>query len=212
MFKDLETKNKMIDDEDLKTVIAKEEYIKGKKQLQKIETNRFSVQKKWLVAASFIVFVSLLSLWFMSNNLTPKELYAQNFKPYTNIIAPTTRNNNTESLKENAFKHYESKNYQKALEDFNLLLNLKKSDSTGLRLYKSISLLSINKTSEAISILSKNIDADIKWKDKYLWYLSLAYLKDNQPKEASKTLQELSKQKFNFKKKETLTLLKSLKN
>ena len=211
MFKDLETKNKMINDNDLKTVIAKEEYTKGKKQLQKLETNRFSIQKKWLVAASFMVFVSLLSFWLLQKDVTPKELFAQNFEVYPNLITPKTRSENTNTLKEIAFNNYEIKNYKEAINGFNTLLTLKNTDTTAVKLYKAISLLSIDNTTEAISILVKNKEANKKWKDKYLWYLSLAYLKNNQPEKAYKTLENLSKEEYNFKKKATLSLLKLLK-
>lgn len=210
MFKDTETKNKMIDDEDLKAVIAKEEYTKGKKQLQKLETSRFSMQKRWLIAASFIVLLGVLSFWVLDKDVTPKELFAQNFETYPNLIAPKTRSENIDTIKEITFKNYESKKFKEAIKGFNSLLTIKNIDTTAIKLYKAVSLLSIDKTKEAIVILANNKNVNKAWKDKYVWYLSLAYLKENKKEQAIESLKKLSKTTHNFKKSETLSLLKKL--
>ncbi len=199
----------MITDDDIKIVVAHNEYEKGKKKLQQIEKKNHSFfSKKWLVAASIIFITSLFGWLLLPSEIHNDELYAAYFKPYTNVIAPVSRSDKNKSILKTAFKNYENKKYVEALEG--LEKSITKENKTALYLYIAVTNLKLENTKNAIAILEENIEFSNTWKDKYLWYLSLAYLKEKKTEKAIKTLKILSKQVANFKKEETLSLLKKL--
>ncbi|TMM30484.1 hypothetical protein FDT66_06890 [Polaribacter aestuariivivens] len=199
----------MITDDDIKIVAAHKEYEKGKIKLQQIEKkNNFFFSKKWLIAASVLFLVSLSSLLFLPSEKSADELFASYFEPYTNVIAPISRSYKNKSTLEIAFKNYENKKYAEALEG--LEGSITKENKTALHLYIAVTNLELENTNKAIAILEKNLKDTNTWKDKYLWYLSLAYLKEKKTEKAIKTLKTLSKEVNNFKKLETLSLLKKL--
>lgn len=199
----------MITDDDIKIVAAHKEYEKGKIKLQQIEKKSNSFfSKKWLIAASVLVIVSLSGLLFLPSEKSSDELFASYFEPYTNVIAPISRSDKNKSTLEIAFKNYENKKYAEALKG--LEKSITKENKTALHLYISVTNLKLENTNKAIAILEENLNDSNTWKDKYLWYLSLAYLKENKTEKAIETLKKLSKQVNNFKKVETLSLLKKL--
>lgn len=199
----------MITDDDIKIVAAHKEYEKGKIKLQQIEKKSNSFfSKKWLIAASVLVIVSLSGLLFLPSEKSSDELFASYFEPYTNVIAPISRSDKKKSTLEIAFKNYENKKYAEALKG--LEKSITKENKTALYLYIAVTNLKLENTNKAIAILEENLNDSNTWKDKYLWYLSLAYLKENKTEKAIETLKKLSKQVNNFKKVETLSLLKKL--
>ncbi|WP_445748103.1 tetratricopeptide repeat protein [Polaribacter sp.] len=202
----------MISEDDLIIVIAKEHYLKGKKQLQQLELKRQNSFKKLLLVASVLFAISVGSFWvFSDDNQNSKEIFAQYFNPYTNVIAPISRNDKEKSTLENAFVFYENRQYQKAIQCFDdILLSANLKEKQALNLYKAISFLSLQKTDEAILLLSDYYTVNQNFKDKYLWYLGLAYLQKNDTKNAKIIFENLAKETFNFKPKETLSILQSL--
>ena len=199
----------MITDDDIKIVAAHKEYEKGKIKLQKIEKKSNSFfSKKWLIAASVLFIVSLSGLLLLPSEKSSDELFASYFEPYTNVIAPISRSDKKKSTLEIAFKNYENKKYAEALKG--LEESITKENKTALYLYIAVTNLKLENTNKAIAILEENLNDSNTWKDKYLWYLSLAYLKENKTEKAIETLKTLSKEVNNFKKLETLSLLKKL--
>lgn len=198
-----------MDKQDIKVIIAHKEYEKGKEQLMRIEKNSWSY-KNWFVAASILLLVSSFTYVFFLNEVNTEQLFQENFAPYTNIIAPISRNDKSKTNVEIAFENYELKNYKKAIEDFNQLKTSSKLDLAIINFYIAVSELAEDNTANAIKILVENTNVPNSWKDKYLWYLSLAYLKNNNLEKAKLNLTKLSKLKSNFKETETLMLLKKL--
>ena len=198
-----------MDKQDIKVIIAHKEYEKGKEQLMRIEKNSWSY-KNWFVAASILLLVSSFTYVFFLNEVNTEQLFQENFAPYTNIIAPISRNDKSKTNVEIAFENYELKNYKKAIEDFNQLKTSSKLDLAIINFYIAVSELAEENTANAIKILVENTNVPNSWKDKYLWYLSLAYLKNNNLEKAKLNLTKLSKLKSNFKETETLMLLKKL--
>ena len=198
-----------MDKQDIKVIIAHKEYEKGKEQLMRIEKNSWSY-KNWFVAASILLLVSSFTYFFFLNEVNTEQLFQENFDPYTNIIAPISRNDKSKTNIEIAFENYELKNYKKAIEDFNQLKTSSKLDLAIINFYIAVSELAEDNTANAIKILVENTNVPNSWKDKYLWYLSLAYLKNNNLEKAKLNLTKLSKLKSNFKETETLMLLKKL--
>lgn len=79
-----------------------------------------------------------------------EKLYAKNFEPYPNIVAPTVRNT-TESEIQQAFNNYDTHNYKKAAIGFKTLYDKNKSDYANF--YYAISLMADNQIEQAIEAL-----------------------------------------------------------
>lgn len=197
---------------DLKTVIAKEEQAQLKQELQFLENSTEKPTKnytKWLVAASIMVLLGISSFWYFGqSNLSNEDLFATNFEPYRNVVHPIVRGETSDDLKTKGFIAYETKNYKEALNSFDTLLN--ENDDATISFYKANILLQLNKTDEAISILSNNYNLPEKLKAQQQWYLALAYIKTEANEKAKTVLKGLIAN-GNFKKTEAERLLKQLK-
>lgn len=180
-----------------------------KKEIQNWGTNKNKRDfKPWMIAASLIVlFGTSWLLFFNSQSNTTEELYASNFEPYRNIVQPIVRGEHKEDLKSKAFAAYEGRDYENAIIYFNSLLN--EEPNSIISFYKANTLLQLNKVNEAIIILEKNIKNPDTLQDRNLWYLSLAYLKDNNIDASRKTLEHLLSHS-KFKNKEATILIKNL--
>lgn len=203
-----------MDDKSLKKIIAKVEYEKGKTFLQSIEKQPKTYFKPYAIAASILILFGLFFIWNIldSNRINSQDLYAENFNIYPNIVAPITRNASAKTMQERAFHSYESKDYYNALIIFDSLLIESKSDKHIVNFYKAnIYLETQDSTAKAISLFKSNLERSHPWKDKNLWYLSLAYLKNNEPEEALKVLERLAKSNSTFKQQQRLKLLNQLK-
>src|SRR5690606_16960572 len=111
-----------------------------------------------------------------------EKLYAANFEPYPNIVAPTVRNSDTaQSNIEKAFRYYDDGEYAKAAAAFKIWYDL---DTTGdANFYYAISLMADQQVENAIEALE---DPDWEIPERYRvqtnWYLALGYLKTNNRK------------------------------
>ncbi len=180
-------------EKDLKKVIAITQKENLKSMLQNFEnkTSRTSkfifLSKKWLAAASIVLLIGLGS-WFIKNSYFPSDekLYAQNFKPYRNIIQPIVRGENKNTIEYRAFVAYENAKYHKAINLFSSI----DSKADYVQFYKAICYLSLDKTSNAIDLLlpitmsEVHDGSDKKIKEKSNWYLGLAYLKNKEKQKA----------------------------
>ena len=199
----------MITDDDIKIVAAHKAYEEGKIKLQLLEKKNGSFfSKKWLIAASIVLITSLSGLLFLPKEVNSDDLYANYFEPYTNVISPISRSDKDKTVIQLAFKNYENKKYVEALKG--LEKSITEDNKTAIHLYISVTNLKLENTKKAISILEENLKNSHSWKDKYLWYLAMAYLKENRKEKAIETLKTLSKEVNNFKKAETLSLLNKL--
>lgn len=201
------------EEKNLQIIIAKQEAESTKKLLQSFDKISKKNYKKWMVAASFVAFISIIGFWIFNNNPSSDELFSQYFSPYENVIQPISRADKSKDIKTIAFENYELGNYTDALLNFDSLLSnyYNNKDKEIIIFYKAIIHLELNQPKKAILLLKENLQQNLKWRDKNEWYLALAYLKTNNIVEAKKVLLSLSQLENNFKEKETLLLLKSLR-
>ncbi len=180
-----------------------------KKEIQNWDTGSSKRSfKPWLIAASIIALLAIPSFWYFGQpDLSNDHLFVTNFEPYRNVVHPIVRGENSDDIKAKAFIAYEAKNYKEALNSFNVLLS--EGDDATISFYKANVLLQLNKTDEAISILSGNYNIPEIIKAQQLWYLALAYIKTDANKKAKVTLKVLI-DNGNYKKKEAEQLLKQL--
>ena len=177
-----------------------------KKEIQKWDTvNNKRRFNSWQIAASLIILLgtSLLFL-FNSQSSSMEELYASNFEPYRNIMQPIVRGEHKDDIQSKAFEAYETKDYENAILHFNEIL--KEEPNATISFYKANLLLQLNNTDEAITILEANVKNSDTLQDRNLWYLALAYLKDNNIDASKKTLKQLLSQS-KFKAKEAAILI-----
>ncbi|WP_452228802.1 MULTISPECIES: tetratricopeptide repeat protein [unclassified Lacinutrix] len=165
--------------------------------------------KSWQIVASLILLIGASWLLFFSSPSSNQneKLYASNFEPYRNIVQPIVRGEHKEDLQSKAFAAYETKDYENANLYFDQILN--KEPNQTISFYKANTLLQLDKTKEAIAILETNVKKSDTLQDRNLWYLALAYLKNDNTEASKKTLKQLVLQS-QFKAKEATLLIKNL--
>jgi predicted Zn-dependent protease len=177
----------------LKTAITIQERAKTKNFLKNIDTSQSQKVSsfKWLYAAAAILLIVLSGIWVFTQKPDGKELFAAYYQPYPNTIAPIVRGENN-TIKDSvyiAFAAYENKEYTVASAQFNALYN-----STGksyFKIYEAVCLLALDKSQEAIQILTKNIYEEEDTQIIKNWYLALAYIKQNNFANAKPLLQQV---------------------
>lgn len=199
-------------DKNLKKAITAEKRAEHKEYLKSVEKTVVKPKKtNWLIAASIIAIIGF-SGYFIFNQqpLSNQELYAENFTPYQNVVAPIVRNRENLNKKALVFAHYELGEYQKAIEQFNDLTSTGSTDIITINFYKANAYLMIGEYQKAKDLLQQIIDNNNQeWKNESLWYLGLAYLKLDEKDNASLYLQKLQQQK-SFKINEVNNLLNEI--
>ncbi|WP_299271870.1 hypothetical protein [uncultured Psychroserpens sp.] len=193
----------------LKTVITKEEQSNIKAQLQGFESEEKTRvnYKKWFVAAGIVMFLGWFGIMYINNTTPAEKLFAEYFEPYRNTVQPILRGEAQNDIKSKAFQAYETKDYNRALDYFNMLLD-EQYDET-IAFYKANVLLELNKTENAITILEQNLKTSDSLNDKNSWYLVLAHLQQNNTDKAKRILIKLNDDS-NYKREDVKTLLKQL--
>lgn len=185
---DQEFKDEFVFQKELKQSIAHQQRETIKKTLKgfedKLSKKKVFSLKNWLAAASVILIFSLGYFAFNKyNSFQPEKLFVSNFAPYENVVRPTVRSSNGESIESKAFSAYDSGLYYKAINLFNSVEN---KDADYIRFYKAMSFLALKKNQEAIDLLlplATTPDAfgsKFKWHAKANWYLGLAYLNNQE--------------------------------
>ena len=134
-------------------------------------------------------------------------MYDTNFVPYENVVHPIERGVQIEDLKTKAFTAYEDEDYGLALELFKELQQ-KQTDSY-IQFYEAIVLMQLNKQQEAVPLLENYIAGNGELKDRAIWYLALAYLKQDDIAKSREQLEKLVEEE-GFKAKAAKALLEEL--
>lgn len=203
-------------DKNLKKAITASERKKEKKFLKSVEDSLTKPAAKpqktnWFIAASITLVLSFGGYFVLENQSKSNlELYAENFTPYENVVAPIVRNNRNLDKKSQAFAYYELGEYEKAIEQFNELTSTKDTDLATINFYKANAYLSIKNYKNAKDILLKIIEnSNQEWGNESLWYLGLTYLKLEDIDNAKQYLQKLQQLK-SYKIKEVNKLLNEI--
>lgn len=219
---DPDFKDEFIFQKDLKKVVAVNQHEELKSTLTQFEegvqknSRIMIVPKKWMIAASLLLITSL-GVFTIKNIYYPSNeaIYAEFFQADRNTIEPVVRGENIKTIEYRAFVAYEAEDYYKAINLFN---SVKTPDEGYITYYKGLCFLALDKTNEAITVLSKvSTDNTLTeksegFKEKADWYLGLAYLKNNEREKAIAKLSLLNDNpSFNFKKEEVQKVLNYLK-
>ncbi len=177
--------------EDLGTIHIKTKTTKTVEKQKEVKIFSLKKYSKYLVAASLILFGSLL--WMNSNQ-------SVNYSDFSNhdSIELVVRGDNNEGLLK-AQKAFNSKDFATAQKEFEVIL---KEDGTKieLQLYLGIALLEQNKFELADSILSRISKGDSVYKNKATWYLALSKLKQKDHKALKNILKTLPKEADDYAK------------
>lgn len=172
----------------------KDERMQFKKQLEGYDLKEkpaasTSYFTKWMVAAILIVALAVPSFLYF-NNPSSEKLFAQNFVPYRNVIAPIERNDQApQTIQQKAFEAYESKEYEKAILQFE---KLTEADSTAYKhFYIGNSQLALGKTDAAIDSFKAYLQTNGSLKDRAQWYMALSYLADENKEMATPILENI---------------------
>ncbi|MGY3791631.1 hypothetical protein [Aquimarina sp. 433] len=165
--------------------------------------------KKLLVAASILLIISLGVISLLDPfGVSTNDLYASNFEPYKNVVTPIVRGTADDNEEIAAFSSYENKEYAVSAEQFGKLYEI--TQKPYFLLYQANALLAIDQTKEAIPLLEQHIALKDELIERGKWYLSLAYLKENQKEKAIQLLEDLSTN-GTFKKGDVQKLLNQMK-
>jgi len=215
-------KDEFLFQKNLKQVIRASQQEELKSKLSQIEekaqkNNRFMIiPKKWMVAAS-LALITTFGVWTVKSLYYPSHeaIYETYFQVDRNTIHPVVRGESIKTIEFRAFVAYEAHDYYKAINLFN---SVKNPDEAYIIYYKALSFLAVDKTDEAISLLSlvainsKSDSASVSFKEKANWYLAMAYLKNNETEKAISRLSLIEKNPAsNFKKQEVEEVLNYLK-
>ncbi|GEQ85193.1 hypothetical protein ULMS_07010 [Patiriisocius marinistellae] len=161
---------------------------KLKKRLQAIENERTPKKnpfKIWQIAATIAVLIGIGSFYVFQNSNNAQSLYASNFEPYPNTLQPVVRD-----IPGNlAFMEYENGNYEKAISEFQKMLELQ--DNPDIKFYLAMSHLNTGATDKALIILKSIEDTNTRYLPQTHWYSALAHLKSEDKKSALQSLKKL---------------------
>ena len=153
------------------------------KKLDKINGSRpFPSWLKWLIG---IIVIGALG-YLLYNNLSPKtpkneRIFAEFYQPMPNMVAPIEKGQGDASIYNRAFRSYERKEYEKAVQLFG---GLELNDDASL-FYHAASLLALDRTEEAIRLFSEVAPLpESEFKDAAEWYIVLSHLKANDSSKA----------------------------
>jgi hypothetical protein len=155
-------------------------------------------RQKMALAASFLLLVSV-GLWFLIGQNSPKinsneQVFQAAFAPHDNLAYNNNRSarsgkkdeksdeKSDEKLSnlQKAFVCYDGKNYDKALQFFELPEVIAQFPNDSLNLYKAMCFLTLNKPDQAlISLKTVENDQNSALREAAQWYLALTYLKIN---------------------------------
>jgi len=217
---DPEFKHEFLFQKDLKQAIAANQQEELKATLNTFEvksdknSKRHLFSKKWLIAASLLIFVSV-GFWAIQKTYYPSNetLYSEYFQPYRNTVHPVVRGENINTIEYKAFAAYEAKNYYKAINLFN---SVETPEAPYILYYKGLCFMSVDKSLEAIELLTRvssdpTEGASANFKEKSNWYLALAHLKEDDSEKAVSYLNlVLTNTTSDYKKEEAQEILNYL--
>lgn len=135
----------------------------------------------WLsIAATFLILMGMFWWWNMQAT-NSEDIFAQNFEPYPNVVAPIVKSDAQELTEaELAFQTYEKKNYSQAIP------LLEKINTPEGKFYLGLTHLAQGNTSNAIAILKPiSEQSSHRFYQASQWYLALAFFKNKEVDKAN---------------------------
>ena len=170
-----------------------------------LRRNRLRV---WLAAAS-VVLLLLAGGWLFrefNTATTPADLYATYYAPYPNVLDPIVRGEDDLTPRQRALASYEQGDYPQAAAQLAALPDA----NLDTQFYQALSLLSSDRTGEAIALLDQLAKSPSERRAQIRWYLALGYLRAENVEAARETLEVLQASGSDYKAAEVADLLGEL--
>lgn len=178
--------------------------------LQQAKSSKKTAWKSWTIsgiAASTLVLIGYF-LWTTLSMSPGEKLYTRHFELYPNLVAPTTRGDQSEDLKAKAFLAYDNGEYELAAARFEELKS--QPDSEYALLYLGICHLELGRPEKAIpNLLLISGNPTSPSREVAAWYAALGYFKLNML-DKGKTQLEITSATANAFQKEAQEILKML--
>jgi len=172
------------DDAEFKEMLSEFE---AEARMEKLSVKRFPT--KWLVAASIALLAGLTYFFTVDRSVSTQDLFAQNFKPYPNVVHPLERGGEGQDKKTMAFAAYQTGDYAEALPLFTELYASGKVPN--YLFYTANALIELNRANEAVPMLQehlKSTETTDTLVEKSPWYLAMAYLQLDEKENAIEML------------------------
>lgn len=146
-----------------------------------------SISKWYWAAAAVLIFIT--GFWFFQNQTaTPQKLANQYFSPDPGL--PVTMSSSSQYQFYDGMVSYKEADYEKAIAIWKSIATTNRQSDT-LQYFIGLAYLNRDHYNDALQQLLPLAEGNSKWKEKASWYLSLTYLKLNQPQKAQKWLQTI---------------------
>ncbi len=210
---------------DLEAVSKSQEQHFLKKQLQNLEAKQAIEIPTEAKKRSIVFYLTrmaaaialLAAAWFVFNTKAPssEQLFADNFTAHPNELTKvergTTQSGATASVSilDKAFNAYQKGDYKIALQNFEEYYSASKDEN--VLFYKAISLIQLDQSKEASTILEKLASSNIKIEASVVqWYLGLSYLKNNKLPAAKQAFQKVLDAPGQFRKTSAKNILEEI--
>lgn len=168
------------------------------------QKNNFNILKRVAIAAIFIV-----GAFFAINQFTGgNAMFDGYFEVCPNTYLPVTRGTTSPNAQFEAFKLYESGDFESAEIAFQKLLE--NDSNTSIRFYYAMSLMNQEKYDLALNELNSLTNTTFDYQVESLWYTALIHIKNKNSAAATKQLEKLQKLNSNFKQEEINKILEKL--
>lgn len=171
----------------LLSIVTVESFKVTKKEAQSHPGKIISISKWWWAAAALLIF--FCGFWFFQNQTaTPQKLANQYFSPDPGL--PVTMSSSSQYQFYDGMVSYKEADYEKAIAIWKSIATTNRQSDT-LQYFIGLAYLNRDHYNDALQQLLPIAEGNSKWKEKASWYLSLTYLKLNQPQKAQKWLQTI---------------------
>lgn len=146
-----------------------------------------------IAAAILLLLVARIFIFTPDQPKTDQELFTTYFVPYEDVISVRDGSNGKSSLT-TAMTFYNDGNYQEAVANLKAVLS-DDPDNSEARFYLGASWLALMNGKEAIPVLQDVISQKNNYHDQAEWYLALAYLINQDDKDAMHLLERISNER-----------------
>jgi tetratricopeptide (TPR) repeat protein len=159
------------------------------------------------MAAASLTVILVVSYFFLFSPDTrdAQQLFSAYYKPYYNVIDDYKRGGNATPSETEAFRLYEQKEYESAINAFEKGLS-EDPENIPLLFYGGLSYLAADEMDKAISMLDRVVTSKHTLKEAAEWYLALAYLKNNDLLQSKKIVEDIAGHEGAYKDKATSLL------
>ncbi|WP_299547057.1 hypothetical protein [Seonamhaeicola sp.] len=142
--------------------------------------------KKWLIAASLLVFVGTASIWFLKRPPVHERLFDSYFHKDPGL--PTTMGNSQSLVFTEAMTNYKRENYQSAIREWESMLKTDSENDT-LNYFIGMAHLADKNAKQSVPFLESVVkNKHSVFLDDTYYYLALAYLKTGKIEQAKNML------------------------